>query len=59
MCSGGRIINYINAALNDSFDDVLFVGYQAEGVLGRDMARKEAGWIWMVSVPPFVSGRTR
>lgn len=35
MCNGGRIMNYLKAMLNDSRHDVLFVGYQAKGTIGR------------------------
>ncbi|HHF3201545.1 MBL fold metallo-hydrolase RNA specificity domain-containing protein [Vibrio alginolyticus] len=35
MCEGGRVVNYLNALLPDSRNDVLFAGYQAEGTLGR------------------------
>lgn len=37
MCSGGRIVNYLKAMLNDPRHDVLFVGYQAAGTAGRDI----------------------
>lgn len=37
MCSGGRIVNYLKAMLSDPRHDVLFVGYQAAGTLGRDI----------------------
>ena len=37
MCNGGRIVNYLEAFLPDSTADVLFVGYQAKGTLGRDI----------------------
>jgi metallo-beta-lactamase family protein len=35
MCSGGRIVNYLEAMLGDPRHDVLFCGYQAAGTPGR------------------------
>ncbi|WP_064605328.1 MBL fold metallo-hydrolase RNA specificity domain-containing protein [Photobacterium sp. J15] len=35
MCTGGRIMNYLEALLPDSRTDVILVGYQSEGTLGR------------------------
>lgn len=35
MCTGGRIVNYLKALIEDSRTDVLFVGYQAAGTAGR------------------------
>ncbi|MCE0557340.1 MBL fold metallo-hydrolase [Motilimonas sp. E26] len=37
MCSGGRIVSYLEQFLPDEKADVLFVGYQARGSLGRDI----------------------
>lgn len=37
MCSGGRIVNYLKRFLSDKTTDVLFVGYQAQGSLGRNI----------------------
>ncbi|TOQ60333.1 MBL fold hydrolase, partial [Vibrio parahaemolyticus] len=37
MCEGGRVLNYLEALLPDSRNDVLFAGYQAEGTLGRQI----------------------
>ena len=37
MCSGGRIVNYLERFLGDATTDVLFVGYQGRGTLGRDI----------------------
>jgi metallo-beta-lactamase family protein len=39
MCSGGRIVNYLKPFLNDKTTDILFVGYQAQGTLGRDIQK--------------------
>ncbi len=39
MCAGGRIVNYLKAMLGDPRHDVLFVGYQATGTLGRAIQR--------------------
>jgi len=35
MCSGGRIVNYLKAMINDEHTDILFSGYQAQGTPGR------------------------
>ncbi|TLM79525.1 MBL fold metallo-hydrolase RNA specificity domain-containing protein [Microbulbifer harenosus] len=37
MCSGGRIVNYLKAMLEDKRHNILFVGYQAQGTPGRDI----------------------
>lgn len=39
MCSGGRIVNYLQAMLGDSRHNVLFVGYQAKGTPGESIQR--------------------
>lgn len=39
MCSGGRIVNYLEAMLNDPRHNVLFVGYQAQGTLGNQIQK--------------------
>jgi len=39
MCSGGRIVNYLKQFLTDKTADVLFIGYQAQGTLGRDIQK--------------------
>lgn len=47
MCSGGRIVDYLKALLDDYRTDILFVGYQAEGTPGYYIQRygPENGWI--------------
>lgn len=37
MCTGGRIVNYLKAMLDDPRHNVLLVGYQAAGTLGRQL----------------------
>jgi len=39
MCSGGRIVNYIKALIEDPRADILFVGYQAKGTIGRKIQK--------------------
>ena len=41
MCSGGRIVNYLEALLPDPRTDVVMVGYQAKGTLGFALANGE------------------
>jgi len=55
MCSGGRIVNYLKALLEDERTDILFVGYQAQGTPGRTIQKygprkngsnnRRVGWV--------------
>jgi metallo-beta-lactamase family protein len=36
MFSGGRVVNYLKAILGIAHKDIVFVGYQTSGILGRD-----------------------
>ncbi|MFH1146626.1 MAG: MBL fold metallo-hydrolase [Pseudomonadota bacterium] len=48
MCSGGRIVDHLKAGLDDPKNDIIFVGYQAEGTTGRDIlqfAKKPGGYV--------------
>jgi metallo-beta-lactamase family protein len=39
MCTGGRILNHLKAGIHQPENDVVFVGYQARGTLGRRIQR--------------------
>lgn len=39
MCTGGRIIDHLENDLDNSKSDILFVGYQAKGTIGRDIIK--------------------
>jgi len=39
MCTGGRIVNYLERFLNDKTTDVLFVGYQGNKTLGHEIQK--------------------
>lgn len=47
MVSGGRILNYMKAMLEDEHHAVLFVGYQARGTHGRTIQEygSRKGWV--------------
>ncbi|MBW2570677.1 MAG: MBL fold metallo-hydrolase [Deltaproteobacteria bacterium] len=41
MCTGGRIVDHLKHGLEDSANDIFFVGYQAKGTPGRRMIEKQ------------------
>jgi metallo-beta-lactamase family protein len=43
MCSGGRVMDYLKTFLGFESTDILFVGYQAYGTLGRDIQESANG----------------
>ena len=49
MCSGGRIVNYLERFLPDPKADVIFVGYQAQGTPGRDIQKygPRGGYVYL------------
>jgi len=48
MCTGGRILDHLQKGIEDRRNDILFVGYQARGTLGREIqhyAHKPGGYV--------------
>ena len=41
MCTGGRIVEHLEHGLEDSANDIFFVGYQAKGTPGRRIIEKK------------------
>ncbi|MDD2390016.1 MAG: MBL fold metallo-hydrolase [Desulfobacterales bacterium] len=41
MCTGGRILDHLKHGLDDPKNDIFFVGYQAQGTLGRRIIEKQ------------------
>jgi metallo-beta-lactamase family protein len=50
MCSGGRIVDYVQAMLADSRHQILFVGYQAKGSTGAAIIQAAATGAGSVSI---------
>ncbi len=44
MCTGGRIVDYLKAFVDDPSADVVFVGFQGLGTPGRYI-QDQAGWV--------------
>ncbi len=50
MCSGGLIVDHLVHGLEDSRNDVFFIGYQAQGTPGRNIlyySEKPDGYVWL------------
>ncbi len=48
MCTGGRIVDHLVKGLEERRNDLIFVGYQAQGTPGRDIVRfskKQDGYV--------------
>lgn len=46
MCQGGRVMNYLKEFLPRDNTDIVFVGYQAEGTIGRKIMENRPGnWV--------------
>lgn len=47
MCTGGCIVDYLEALIGEPRTDILFVGYQAAGTPGRDIQHygPRGGWV--------------
>ncbi|MCX7047709.1 MAG: MBL fold metallo-hydrolase [Candidatus Sumerlaeota bacterium] len=41
MCEGGRILHHLRNNIEDSKNCIMFVGYQAEGTLGRKIVERQ------------------
>jgi metallo-beta-lactamase family protein len=50
MCEGGRILHHLRHGLGDERNTVLFVGFQAEGTLGRRL-KEGAGTVNVLGEP--------
>ncbi len=44
MCTGGRVVNYLKAFIEDPATDVVFVGFQSLGTPGRYI-QDQCGWV--------------
>jgi metallo-beta-lactamase family protein len=52
MCTGGRVVNYLKAFIEDERTDVVFAGYQAFGTPGRFIQNKEESeWVRLDGKP--------
>ena len=50
MCSGGRIVEHLEKRLEDSRNDIFFIGWQGKGTPGRNIikySRKLGGYVYL------------
>jgi metallo-beta-lactamase family protein len=46
MCNGGKILFYLKEFLDNISTNIIFIGYQAENTLGRELLeKKDTVWI--------------
>ncbi|SCY10847.1 MBL fold metallo-hydrolase [Desulfoluna spongiiphila] len=60
MCTGGRIIDHLEAGLADAKNDVFFVGYQAKGTLGRQILKygpRANGYAWINGEKVYINAK--
>jgi metallo-beta-lactamase family protein len=50
MCTGGRILNHLKAGIHRPENDVVFVGYQARGTLGRRIQRAAGQGVGQIEI---------
>jgi len=55
MCQGGRVMDYLEAFMGEPETDIVFVGYQAEGTLGRAIIEGYQGAIHLVNKKPIAA----
>lgn len=60
MCTGGRVVDYLKAFLGKENTDVVFVGYQGIGTLGREIQNCQGGngKVWIDHIPVEVKAKT-
>ncbi|MBL4831827.1 MAG: MBL fold metallo-hydrolase [Aliivibrio sp.] len=56
MCSGGRVMNYLEALLPDKRTDIILAGYQAHGTLGREL-QNGSDTVWIDNQPVSVNAQ--
>ncbi|MCQ8879486.1 MBL fold metallo-hydrolase [Pseudoalteromonas shioyasakiensis] len=59
MCTGGRIVNYLEAFLPAKTTDVIFVGYQGRGTLGREIQKygSRGGYVFINNEKVYIKAK--